>query len=78
MDHRGGARDVQGILKMHQNTDGGKERTSSGSAVRRPEMTDYCIAVPTHEQRGGGALFPDAPALLLEGIPYALTARPTG
>jgi len=78
VDHRGGARDVQGILKMQHNTDGGKERTSSGGVVRHPEMTDYCIAVPTLEQRGGGALFPDAPALLLEGVPYALTARPTG
>jgi len=78
VDHRGGARYVHGILKMHHNTDGGKERTSSRGVVRRPKMTDYCIAVPTLEQRGGGALFPDAPALLLEGMPYALTARPTG
>jgi len=78
VDHRGGARDVQGILKMHHITDGGRERTSSGSVVRCPKMTDYCIAVPTLEQRGGGTLFPDAPALLLEGMPHALTARPTG
>ena len=42
------------------------------------QTTDYCIAVPTLEQRGGGALFPDAPALLLEGVPYALTAHPAG
>jgi len=78
VDHRGGARNVQGIRKMHHNTDGGKERTSSGCVVRRPRMTVYCTAVPTPEQRGGGALFPDAPALLMKGMPYALTARPTG
>jgi len=78
VDHLGGAREVQGILKTQHKTEWGKERTSSGGVVRRPKMTDYCIAVPTPEQRGGGALFPDTPALLLEGMPYALTARPVG
>jgi len=78
VDHRGGARNVQGILEMHHNTDGGKERTSSGYVVRRPKMTVYCTAAPTPEQRGGGALFPDAPAPLMKGMPYALTAHPTG
>ena len=57
---------------------GGRERTSSGYAIRRPKMTVYCTAVPTPEQRGGGALFPDTPALLMKGMPYALTAHPTG
>jgi len=74
VDHRGGARDVQGILKMHDTTDGGRERTSSGYVVRRPDTTVYCTAVPTPEQRGGGVLFPDAPALLMKGMPYALNS----
>ena len=78
VDHRGGVRKVHGILKMQHNTEGGRERTLSGGVVRRPKMTDYCIAIPTLEQRGGGALSPDAPALPLEGMPYALTACPQG
>jgi len=66
---RGTIHNVRQTFKTED--EGGRERTSSGCAVRRPKMTVYYTAVPTPEQRSGGTLFPDAPALLLEGMPYA-------
>jgi len=54
---------------------GGKGKDVIRMCRPSSKMTVYCTAIPTPEQRGGGALLPDAPALLLEGMPCALTVR---